>query len=208
MLYHLITLLIFSEYYKLVGSVEQLTPNEVVQEVRRDAFNDLLHYAAAQRVHAEGVDVGLDLVEQFAQFVHRVRHGLLVRGPLLLHAVHVVREALLDHALDHVVAVLVFDHLVEFVARAVQDGFRERGARVEAQDLLHALDDLAALGVETGVDQVLVEHVHDVRDHVLGAVFEEFLDAVVAAGLVAQVDHAALRVLPDDLPVRVSAVGD
>lgn len=114
-LYHLIALLVLSEYDQLVGSVEQLTPNEVVQEVRRDALDDLLHHAAAQRVHAEGLHVGLDLVEQFAQFVHGRGHRLLVRRPLLLQPVHVVREALLDHTLNHMIPMLVLDHLVEFV---------------------------------------------------------------------------------------------
>lgn len=103
--------------------------------------------------------------------MHGVGHGLFVGGPLLLHGVHVVCEAFFDDTLDDVVAVLVFDHFVEFVAGPVQDGFRESGAEVESEDLIHALHHLAALGVETGVNQVFVEHVDDVRDHFLSAVF-------------------------------------
>jgi len=57
----LIALLVLSQNDDLIHYV---VLDEVVQETGGDALNHLLDHAAAQRVHAEFVHVGADLVEQ------------------------------------------------------------------------------------------------------------------------------------------------
>lgn len=125
MLDNLIAVFIFSQYNQLVGSVQQLAPNQIMQEVGRYAFDYLLNHSTTQRVHTERVHVSTDLVQEFAQLVHGGGHGLLVLWPFLLQAMHVVCEPFLNDPLDDMVAVLVLDQLVQFVSGPVQYGFGE-----------------------------------------------------------------------------------